>query len=136
MYRGFGFNRVVFFAVKKDGKQMEARFGLGADIRNIANKVRFDTIGVRNIFNIALDQEKDLMIENIDEPHLRELIPKSFRHRIDAPAFVFLPISIEKTCLGAFYADRKYAGPPVEEGQYKFLIMLRNQLLLAIKYRK
>ena len=135
MYRGFGFNRVVFFAMKKDGKQMEARFGFGTAIETIANRVSFETNSTRNIFSIALDKEKDLIIENTDEPNICELIPRWFRRRINAPAFVFLPITLEKACLGAFYADRKYVGPPLEEGQYKFLVMLRNQLILAIKYR-
>ena len=40
----------------------------------------------------------------------------------------------EKTCIGAFYADREKPGSPLPEEQYKYLNMLRNQLLLAIKH--
>jgi len=136
MYRGLGFNRVIFFTMMRDKKQMEARFGFGPGIEQIANKVRFAINGTRTIFNLALAREKDLLIENTDEQHVHELIPEWFWHRINAPAFVFLPISLEKNSLGAFYADRKSAGPPIQPGQYKFLTMLRNQLVLAIKFRK
>ena len=136
MYRGLGFNRVIFFAMMRDKKQMEARFGFGPGIERIANQVRFEINGTRTIFNLALAKEKDLLIANTDEQHVHNLIPEWFWHRINAPAFVFLPISLEKNCLGAFYADRKSAGPPIQPEQYKFLTMLRNQLHLAIKFRK
>ncbi len=136
MYRGLGFNRVIFFARIRDKEQMEARFGFGPGIERIANQVRFKIKGARNIFNLALARQKDLLIANTDEQHVHELIPEWFWERINAGAFVFLPISLEKNCLGAFYADRESAGPPIQPEQYKFLTMLRNQLLLAIKYRK
>ena len=136
MYRGLGFNRVIFFTMVKDKNQMEARFGFGPGIERIANQVRFKTDGTDTIFNLALDRGKDLHIADTDEQHVHKLIPEWFWHRINAPAFVFLPITLEKNCLGAFYADRKSAGPPIQPEQYKFLTMLRNQLLLAIKYRK
>ena len=136
MYRGLGFNRVIFFTMVKDKNQMEARFGFGPGIERIANQVRFKTDGTDTIFNLALARGKDLHIADTDEQHVHKLIPEWFWHRINAPAFVFLPITLEKNCLGAFYADRKSAGPPIQPEQYKFLTMLRNQLLLAIKYRK
>ena len=36
MYRGFGFNRVVFFLMNKNKKELDARFGYGKDIERIA----------------------------------------------------------------------------------------------------
>lgn len=136
MYRGVGFNRVVFFSMKKNGKQLEARFGFGPDIEHIANKVSFEIVETHNIFNMALAKGKDLIIADTDERHIRQLIPGWFRHNFNAPAFVFLPITYNKTCLGAFYADLKNAGPPLPEGQYNFLNMFRNLLVLSIKYCK
>jgi HD-like signal output (HDOD) protein len=136
MYRGLDFNRVIFFTMMKNKKHMEARFGFGPDMERIVNQVRFKTNGTDIIFNLALARGKDLLIANTDEQHVHKLIPEWFWHRINAPAFVFLPISLEKNCLGAFYADRESAGNPIQQEQYKYLTMLRNQLLLAIKYRK
>jgi hypothetical protein len=66
---------------------------------------------------------------------VKELIPEWFRQKIHIPAFIFLPVTYDNTCLGAFYADRENAGPPLLAGQYKYVTMLRNQLILAIKYR-
>lgn len=136
MYRGLGFNRVIFFTMRKGKKQLEARFGFGADINKIVNRISFETDGPPTIFNIALAKDKDLIVDDARAKHIHELIPEWYRQKINAPAFIFLPITYEKTCLGAFYADRKDAGPPLQAGQYKFMTMLRNQLILAIKFRK
>jgi HD-like signal output (HDOD) protein len=136
MYRGLGFNRVIFFTMRKDKKRLEARFGFGADIKKIVNQVYFETDGSPDIFNIALAKDKDLIIEDTHAKHIYEFIPGWYRKKISAPAFIFLPVTYEKSCLGAFYADRKKAGPPLQAGQYKFMTMLRNQLILAIKFRK
>lgn len=136
MYRGLGFNRVIFFAMLRDRKQMEARFGFGPDIKRITRQMRFDANETHTIFNLALAKRKDLIVTNSAEQHMRELIPEWFRQGINAPAFIFLPIFLGKSCLGAFYGDRKLAGPPLQPEQFKFVNMLRNQLVLAIKYRK
>jgi len=136
MYRGFGFNRVVFFLMNKNKKELEARFGYGKDIEHIAKQFSFEIVGTQSIFNIALAKQKDIVIPDTGEEYINKLIPQWFRHRFNTPAFVFLPIVYEKTCIGAFYADREKPGPPFVEGQYKYLNMLRNQLLLAIKYHK
>lgn len=136
MYRGFGFNRVVFFVMRKDRKRMVARFGFGADIEHIVNQVGFETGETHNIFSIATARNKDLIIEDVADEHIHPLIPSWFSEKMKAPAFVFLPIAFEKATLGAFYADREAAGPPLPGGQYNFINMLRNQLLLAVKYRR
>ncbi len=136
MYRGFGFNRVVFFLLNKNKKKLEARFGYGANIEHLVRQFSFEIDGTQSIFNIALAKQKDIVIPDTGEGHIHQLIPPWFRHRFNTPSFVFLPIAYEKTCIGAFYADREKSGPPLLEGQYKYLNMLRNQLLLAIKYLK
>jgi HD-like signal output (HDOD) protein len=134
MYRGFGFNRAVFFLMNENKKKLEARFGYGRNIERITKGFSFEIAGSQSIFNIALAKQKDIIIPDTREGHIHQLIPQWFRHRFNTPSFVFLPIIYEKICIGAFYADREKPGPPLPEGQYKYLNMLRNQLLLAIRY--
>lgn len=136
MYRGFRFNRVVFFFMNKNKKKLEARFRYGRNIEHIAKGFSFEIAGTQSIFNIALAKQRDIIIPDTEEEHINQLIPQKFRHCFNTPSFVFLPITYEKTCIGAFYADREKSGPPILEGHYKYLNMLRNQLLLAIKYLK
>ena len=136
MYRGFGFSRAVFFLMAQSKKRLEARFGYGMNIEHIVKRFSFEIAGDQNIFNIALAKQKDIIIPDTAEGHIHQLIPQWFRQRFNTPSFIFLPIIYEKTCIGAFYADREKAGAPLPEGQYKYLDMLRNQLILAIKYLK
>jgi hypothetical protein len=39
-------------------------------------------------------------------------------------------------CIGALYADRDTEGLPMSESEHRYLSMLRNQLVLSIKYRQ
>ena len=55
---------------------------------------------------------------------------------VDAPAFIFLPVIVQKVVIGALYADRKTIGQPISEIEHRHLSMLRNQLVLAIRYRQ
>ncbi len=43
MYRGLAFNRVIFFTMRKNRKQLEARFGFGSGIERIVNQLCFET---------------------------------------------------------------------------------------------
>ena len=136
MYRGFDFNRVVFFLMNKNQKELDARFGYGKGIERIAKRFSFEIVESQSIFSIALAKQKDIIIPDTGDGSVNKLIPQWFRQRFNTPSIVFLPIIYEKTCIGAFYADREKPGPPLLEGQYKYLNMLRNQLLLAIRYHK
>ena len=136
MYRGFGFNRVVFFLMNKTKDKLEARYGFGMNIEQIARRFSFEISGSQSIFNIALAKQKDLIISDSREDQIRHLIPNWFPLRFNTRSFIFLPIAYDRTCIGAFYADREQAGPPLQDGQYNYLNMLRNQFLLAIKYLK
>jgi hypothetical protein len=117
-------------------KRLEARFGYGNNIEHIVKRFSFEITGTQNIFNIALAKQKDIIIADTAEGHIHPLIPQWFRQRFNTPSFIFLPIIFDKICIGAFYADREKTGAPIPEGQYKYLDMLRNQLILAIKYLK
>jgi hypothetical protein len=39
-------------------------------------------------------------------------------------------------CIGALYADRDTEGLPRSESEHRYLSILRNQLVLSIKYRQ
>ncbi len=49
---------------------------------------------------------------------------------------MFLPIMYKQVCLGAIYADRRKKGPPISRLEHRHVGMLRNQMILALKYGK
>ncbi len=136
MYRALQCHRVVLFINESRNRTMQARFGYGADSQRIAGRVDFKISESKDLFNHAIQTNKDLIVDNAYAPELHVLIPDWYRSAMDAKAFIFLPVVFSQICIGAFYADREQAGPPINELEYKYLAMLRNQLILCIKLSK
>ena len=138
IYRALQCNRVVLFVNESRSKTMEARFGYGEGIQQIVGRLKFD-IGLPDaddLFVRSIGSGKDLIVADSHIDELYPLIPAWYRSYIDASAFVFLPIIYQKICVGAYYADVDFTGPPVSAQDHKYLAMLRNQLILAIKMKR
>ena len=138
IYRALQCTRAVLFINESRKKTMEARFGYGEGIQRIVEKVKFDIDlpGADDLFVRSIHSGKDLIVEDSHIPELHPLIPSWYRSHIDARAFVFLPILYQKICVGAYYADSDFTGPPVSAQDHKYLAMLRNQLILAIRMKR
>lgn len=135
LYRAFKFHRALMFIQEGSGKMIGVRNGYGNNVHRLIHKVRFKTATDQNLFNLSIKTGKDLIVADAYDPKLEKLIPAWYRRQIDAPAFIFLPILFKNICIGAFYADRDKGGLPINDEEHRNLSMLRNQLILAIKYR-
>lgn len=135
IYRALQCHRTILFVNDSREKVMAARFGYGAGIQGIVGKIRFEIErqGRQDLFSRSIQSGKDLIVEDAHAPELHPLIPAWYRKKIDAQAFIFLPISYQTICVGAYYADLDFAGPPISALDHKYLSLLRNQLILAIK---
>ena len=135
IYRALQCNRTILFINESAKKEMAARYGYGAGIQRIVGKIRFefDPAGNDDLFLRSINNDKDLIVNDSHAPELFPLIPQWYRKGIDAQAFVFLPIVYQNICVGAYYADMEEAGPPITPLDHKYLSLLRNQLILAIK---
>jgi eukaryotic-like serine/threonine-protein kinase len=135
IYRALQCNRTILFINESTKKEMAARYGYGAGIQRIVGKIRFaiDPAGEEDLFLRSMRSGKDLIVNDSHAPELFPLIPEWYRKGIDAQAFVFLPIAYQNICVGAYYADMEEAGPPISALDLKYLSLLRNQLILAIK---
>lgn len=133
MYRGFGFNRVLFCVRDNQRSRMGGRFGFGDDAPQILGKFSFPLVsGSSDVFNLAISKGRDYIIEDIDEPILGSRIPKWYREAVNAPAFILYPLVVKNVGLGLFYADRNRKGPVITEGQKVSMETLRNHALFAI----
>jgi hypothetical protein len=135
IYRALQCNRTILFINESHKKVMAARYGYGAGIQRIVGKISFgiDSLGEEDLFARSIHQGKDLIVNDTHAPQMFPLIPKWYRKSINAQAFVFLPIAYQNICVGAYYADMEEAGPPISDVEHKYLSLLRNQLILAIK---
>ncbi|MBN1614575.1 MAG: HDOD domain-containing protein [Deltaproteobacteria bacterium] len=132
MYRGFGFNRVLFCLKDVKGEKMSARFGLGDRAEDVV-KVFQIRIGLSSdIFNIAITQGKGILIEDADAPTIVRNLPEWYQESVAAPAFLIYPLVIKGNCIGMFYADKDKKGPILTEVQRNSMEELRNMAIDVI----
>jgi hypothetical protein len=134
IYRSLKFHRALLFIRDRNSTKMTVRFGYGRHSRRLSRQVGFQIGDETDLLNLSIDQGKDLIVANARDEEISHLIPFWYRNRINAPAFIFMPLVVNKVCIGAFYADRDKPGQPISETEHRHLNMLRNQLVLAIKY--
>ena len=135
IYRALQCNRTILFINEGSQKEMAARYGYGAGIQRIVGRIRFgiEPPGKEDLFLRSIHSGRDLIVNDSHAPELFPMIPQWYRKGIDAHSFVFLPIAYQNICVGAYYADMEEAGPPISAVDHKYLSLLRNQLILAIK---
>jgi HD-like signal output (HDOD) protein len=136
IYRALRFHRALIFVMEGKGQRLSVRFGYGQHSQRLTRKVEFNVTDGDDLFNQAIRESRDLIVADAYDANMGNLIPPWFRRYIDAPAFVFLPVLVGNVCIGAFYADRDKGGTPISDSDHRLLRMLRNQLILAVKYRR
>ncbi len=132
MYRGFEFHRVIFCLMDKAKTKMTARFGLGENADEIVKRFQFMTGQSNDIFNVGISQAKGLVIDDAAAPNIFRNIPDWYQRIIAAPSFLIFPLTVNRGCIGMFYADRKEKGRLLTEEQLEYLDKLRNLAIDAI----
>ena len=132
MYRGFEFHRVIFCLMDKAKAKMTARFGLGENADEIVKRFQFMTGQSNDIFNVGISQAKGLVIHDAAAPNIFRNIPDWYQKIIAAPSFLIFPLTVNRGCIGMFYADRKEKGRLLTEEQLEYLDKLRNLAIDAI----
>jgi serine/threonine protein kinase len=134
MYRGFRFHHVLLCLLDKKRTNVAARFGFGENMDKIIEVFHFPVNPKSaDIFNLALTQEKDLGIEDADDPRIRKGLPEWYLKTVSAPAFVLCPIVVNGAPVGLVYADRNVKGRVITGNQIKYMKTLCNQAVLAMK---
>ena len=137
IYRALRFNQVVLFIHDTARRTMEARFRYGRRPQRICENICFKMDNKeRDIFELAISLSQDLVVEDSAQEKLRAMIPAWYHQHFNAPAFIFFPIMYKKVCLGAFYADRDTKGLPISKIEHRYTSMIRNQLVLALRFCK
>lgn len=134
IFRGIGFDRVAIFFKDPRSEQMQARYGLGPNSAKIIKNLSFPVNSEsKDLFNMALHDNKDLYIGNIAEVEVRDYRPNWFEGPIFSPSFAIYPIVINKKGIGLIYGGHNEAGEHLDREQLNAMKTLRNQAALAIK---
>lgn len=137
MFRGIGFEHVLFCTRDVKQSRIVARFGFGADIQSIIANFSFDARQTNDVFQLSLARNADILIENIDADTIKERIPAWYRSACSAKTFIIFPLVLDKKPIGIFYGDRSDAHSlKIPSDQLNMLKTLRNQAILAIRQKQ
>ena len=134
MYTGMGFEHVVLCI--KDGRSnaMCGKFGFGDGMQDLVRAFVFPLSGQPDVFLVALQNNADILITDIDDPKIATRIPAWYRQHVPARTFVLFPIIVKGKPIGLIYADRSKPGDiTIPEKELSLLKSLRNQAVLAIR---
>jgi len=134
MYTGMGFAHVVLCI--KDGRRntMCGKFGFGDDVQHLIKAFDFSLAAQPDVFLVALQNNADILITDIDDPKIATRVPAWYRQHVTARTFVLFPIIVKGKPIGLIYADRPEPGEiTIPEKELSLLKSLRNQAVLAIR---
>lgn len=134
MYTGMGFAHVVLCI--KDGRHntMCGKFGFGDGVQSLIKAFGFSLAAQPDVFLVALQNNADILIADIDDPKIASRIPAWYRQTVTARTFVLFPIIVKGKPIGLIYADRPNPGDiAIPEKELSLLKSLRNQAVLAIR---
>jgi hypothetical protein len=132
MYRGFGFDRVIFCVRDITNSKMVARFGLGENAEEIVKRFQFPISKSTDVFNIAVSQSKGILIDDAKAPSIARTFPEWYRETLEASSFVIYPLACKGSCIGMFYADRRKREILMTDEQKSHMESLRSMAIQAI----
>ncbi|MEW5968200.1 MAG: HDOD domain-containing protein [Pseudomonadota bacterium] len=134
MYTGMGFAHVVLCIKDARRNTMHGKFGFGDNVQALARHFDFSLAAPPDVFLVALQNNADILISDIDDAKIAPRIPAWYRAHVAAGSFVLFPIVVKGKPVGLIYADRPQAGDIViSEKALSLLKSLRNQAVLAIR---
>jgi eukaryotic-like serine/threonine-protein kinase len=133
IYRGMGFNRVLFAIHNAKNKQVVARFGLGKGIDEIIPEFRYQINESNNIMVSTVKTGKEYIVLDVNSEEYKDKIPTWLRNLAMPTSVILYPIIVNKKCLGLIYADNDDSDIKISMEALGFFKSLRNQAALAIQ---
>ncbi len=136
VYTGMGFGHVLFCLRDTRHNTLCGKIGFGDGVEELVRAFHFPLLDRLDVFHVALKNNADILITDIDDPKIATRIPGWYRQHVTARTFVILPVLVKGKPVGLFYADSPNAGDiAIAEKELALLKALRNQAVLAIRQR-
>ncbi|MFC3111163.1 HDOD domain-containing protein [Undibacterium arcticum] len=134
IYRSMGFRFAALCLRDPKSGQFRARIAIGEQHAARQSGFAFSRSSTRDLFQLALDNDADLMVSDATTAKIRDLIPAWHRALLpDARSFIVLPLVLQKMPLGLFYADRAQLAPEgVPSDEAALIKTLKGQVLAAL----
>lgn len=134
LYSSMGFRFAT--ACLKDARagQYRARLAVGEQADKRKAGFAFSLEPARDLFNLAMENDADLMISDATTPKIAELLPDWHKKLLpDTRSFIVLPLVVNELQVGLFYADRTVDAPEgVPPDETSLIKALKTQVVAAL----
>jgi HD-like signal output (HDOD) protein len=134
LYTSMGFRFAL--ACLKDPKagQYRGRLAVGEAADKRKAGFAFPLTPARDLFNLAMENDADLMISDALSPKINELLPEWHRKLLpDTRSFIVLPLVVNDLQVGLFYADRTSDAPEgVPPDETSLIKALKTHVVAAL----
>jgi serine/threonine protein kinase len=134
MFRALGFRRIVFCLRDPKTNTLTGRFGLGEDAEAVSAAFKVPLSKGTDLFYAVCVKGADTLITDATVSNIAQRLPEWYLKRVNAPAFLLLPLQIKNTPFALIYADMAQPGGiTLDEKELSLLRTLRNQAVMAFK---
>lgn len=135
MEKEFNYTRVAMCIKSLDANQIIVRYALGKDPDMLKKNFKFTiSIASDDIFNAALNEGSDVIINDVTHKKYGKLIPKWYAELNISTGFSIYPILVNKVVFGLFYADTDSVDLKQFMRQHDYMKKLRTLTVKAIKH--
>ena len=133
LFRCLRFDRVVFCLVDPKRTWVTGRFGLGDKVETLIPLLRAPLTAMTNALSLALQEQRDVVIDRAASPGSKELMEESFWQNSEPVTCLVTPIYVGSTPIGAIYVDRLAAHSPVTDLERQRIHAFRDLAIIAIR---
>jgi serine/threonine protein kinase len=134
MFRALGFRRVIFCLRDPKTETLTGRFGLGEQAEAVAAVFKVPLKVGGDLFAAVCAKGADTLISDATVPSIASRLPAWYREKVNAPAFLLLPLLLKGAPFALIYADKAQPGGiDIGEKELSMVRTLRNQAVLAFR---
>ncbi len=139
MIRALQFRRVIFCLRDPKTETLTGRFGLGDGAKEAAAAFSVPlrvAAGVKpDLFTAVCAKGADTLISDATVAAIAARLPPWHKDKVQAPAFLLLPLALKGATFGLIYADKaEPGGIELDEKELNLLRTLRNQAVMAFRH--
>ena len=133
-YNSLGFRFITLCLRDTKNNQYRARSSLGKNNAHYQQGFVFPSVLSDDLFCLSMERNVDLLISDATVQKVRKLKPRWHIDLLpDANSFIVLPLVINKSPVGLFYADREHKAPEgVTPEEMQLIKTLKGQVLAAL----
>jgi hypothetical protein len=137
IYNSMGFRFATICVRDAKTGQYRARVSLGENSAARQAGFAFQTSTARDVFQLAMENNADVVIADTSTAKIRDLLPTWYRTQFsDTRSFIVLPLVVQAKPFGFFYADRTLVAPEgIPSDETSLIRTLKSQVLAALNPR-